>query len=305
MSPAPSASARARSTTTFPGKEALFEALLAADSALKSEQLSALLETPAADGRAAARAARRVRARSLRAAAAAAALSHPDVRRHAAGPRGPHQPARADGQQPAASSRTLMQQTDRRGLPARRRSRAAGDAVPRAAAVLAAAARHRRRPPQPSATAARSSARTSTTFSTAPPRTRQAVPCAPPQRRPRLVRRARRSCVNVADSTGVARRVDGRYPENQASWALVARDSPLAGCAAREPAIARPSPQPARRKSSSVATAAVVEEPVTRFIRVSGTLAAQEEAEVAAEVAGRVDRDADRARQPRRAQRDR
>ena len=38
----------------------------------------------------------------------------------------------------------------------------------------------------------------------------------------------------------------------------------------------------------SVATAAVVEEPVTRFIRVSGTLAAQEEAEVAAEVAGRV-----------------
>ena len=35
----------------FPGKEALFEALLVADSALKSEQLSALLDTPAADGR--------------------------------------------------------------------------------------------------------------------------------------------------------------------------------------------------------------------------------------------------------------
>jgi|SRR5580765_303090 AcrR family transcriptional regulator len=35
----------------FPGKEALFEALLVADSALKSEQLSAILETPAADGR--------------------------------------------------------------------------------------------------------------------------------------------------------------------------------------------------------------------------------------------------------------
>ena len=37
-----------------------------------------------------------------------------------------------------------------------------------------------------------------------------------------------------------------------------------------------------------VTTAAVVEQPVTRFIRVSGTLAAQEDAEVAAEVAGRV-----------------
>lgn len=38
----------------------------------------------------------------------------------------------------------------------------------------------------------------------------------------------------------------------------------------------------------SVATTPVVQEQVTRFIRVSGTLAAQEEAEVAAEVAGRV-----------------
>jgi AcrR family transcriptional regulator len=35
----------------FPGKEALFEALLAAESALKSEQLSALLESDEADGR--------------------------------------------------------------------------------------------------------------------------------------------------------------------------------------------------------------------------------------------------------------
>ena len=34
----------------FPGKEALFEALLVADSALKTEQLSALLEAPAGDG---------------------------------------------------------------------------------------------------------------------------------------------------------------------------------------------------------------------------------------------------------------
>jgi RND family efflux transporter MFP subunit len=38
----------------------------------------------------------------------------------------------------------------------------------------------------------------------------------------------------------------------------------------------------------NVTTAAVVEEPIQRFIRVSGTLTAQEDAEVAAEVAGRV-----------------
>jgi membrane fusion protein, multidrug efflux system len=38
----------------------------------------------------------------------------------------------------------------------------------------------------------------------------------------------------------------------------------------------------------SVVTSPVVEEPVTRYIQVSGTLAAQEEAEVAAEVTGRV-----------------
>jgi AcrR family transcriptional regulator len=35
----------------FPGKEALFEALLAADSALKQEQLSALLDAPGVEGR--------------------------------------------------------------------------------------------------------------------------------------------------------------------------------------------------------------------------------------------------------------
>ena len=38
----------------------------------------------------------------------------------------------------------------------------------------------------------------------------------------------------------------------------------------------------------SVSTVAAIEEPITRFIRVSGTLTAQEEAQVAAEVAGRI-----------------
>ena len=39
----------------------------------------------------------------------------------------------------------------------------------------------------------------------------------------------------------------------------------------------------------AVTVATVVEEPITRFIRVSGTLVAQEKAEVAAEIAGRVE----------------
>lgn len=45
---------------------------------------------------------------------------------------------------------------------------------------------------------------------------------------------------------------------------------------------------PADAAVINVTTAGVVEEPITRFIRVSGTLTAQEDAEVAAEVAGRV-----------------
>jgi RND family efflux transporter MFP subunit len=58
-----------------------------------------------------------------------------------------------------------------------------------------------------------------------------------------------------------------------------------AGCADRqqETVVAAGGPE-----AIVVAAADVVERPVTRFIRVSGTLAAQEEAEVAAEVAGRV-----------------
>lgn len=45
---------------------------------------------------------------------------------------------------------------------------------------------------------------------------------------------------------------------------------------------------PADAAVITVTTAAVVDEPIKRFIRVSGTLTAQEDAEVAAEVAGRV-----------------
>jgi multidrug efflux pump subunit AcrA (membrane-fusion protein) len=45
---------------------------------------------------------------------------------------------------------------------------------------------------------------------------------------------------------------------------------------------------PAEAAAVSVKTAAAVEQQITRFIRVTGTLTAQEEAEVAAEIAGRV-----------------
>jgi membrane fusion protein, multidrug efflux system len=58
-----------------------------------------------------------------------------------------------------------------------------------------------------------------------------------------------------------------------------------AGCAGRDPETADAAVGPT---AISVTAAAVLQQPVTRFIRVSGTLAAQEEAEVAAEVAGRV-----------------
>jgi RND family efflux transporter MFP subunit len=58
-----------------------------------------------------------------------------------------------------------------------------------------------------------------------------------------------------------------------------------AGCGSRDPEAMAAAADP---EAPAVVTTAVVEEPVTRFIRVSGTLAAQEEAEVAAEVAGRV-----------------
>jgi RND family efflux transporter MFP subunit len=57
-----------------------------------------------------------------------------------------------------------------------------------------------------------------------------------------------------------------------------------AACDSREPtAAAAGGPEPV-----AVTTATVVQEPMTRYVLVSGTFSAQEEAEVAAEVAGRV-----------------
>jgi membrane fusion protein (multidrug efflux system) len=45
---------------------------------------------------------------------------------------------------------------------------------------------------------------------------------------------------------------------------------------------------PAEAKPVSIETATAVEQPITRFIRASGTLTAQDDAEVAAEIAGRI-----------------
>src|SRR5438552_1871077 len=46
--------------------------------------------------------------------------------------------------------------------------------------------------------------------------------------------------------------------------------------------------QPAAPPPVSIAAAAAVEQPIARFIRVTGTLMAEEQADVAAETAGRV-----------------
>ena len=69
-------------------------------------------------------------------------------------------------------------------------------------------------------------------------------------------------------------------------WALVAALA-IAGCVARESdqSEAAADGEPG---VIAVQTAPVVQQPVRRFVHVSGTLAAQEDAEVAAEVAGRV-----------------
>jgi RND family efflux transporter MFP subunit len=69
------------------------------------------------------------------------------------------------------------------------------------------------------------------------------------------------------------------------TWAALFLAAASAACTERESERVAAAGAP---ESITVATATVVAEPVTRYIRVSGTLAAQEEAEVAAEIAGRV-----------------
>jgi multidrug efflux pump subunit AcrA (membrane-fusion protein) len=64
--------------------------------------------------------------------------------------------------------------------------------------------------------------------------------------------------------------------------------SACAGSSCRRNTTAQAAPEVSKPKAVSVETAVAVEEPLARFLSVSGTLMAQEQAEVAAEVAGRV-----------------
>jgi multidrug efflux pump subunit AcrA (membrane-fusion protein) len=59
-------------------------------------------------------------------------------------------------------------------------------------------------------------------------------------------------------------------------------------CACRRETTAQAAPETSKDKPVAIETAVAVEEPIARFLNVSGTLTAQEQAEVAAEVAGRV-----------------
>jgi RND family efflux transporter MFP subunit len=68
--------------------------------------------------------------------------------------------------------------------------------------------------------------------------------------------------------------------------AMVAMAVATSACR-REP-TAQAAPEASTPKPISIDTAVAVEEPIARFLSVSGTLTAQEQAEVAAEVAGRV-----------------
>jgi len=69
---------------------------------------------------------------------------------------------------------------------------------------------------------------------------------------------------------------------------LAAAATVAAVSACRRETTAQAAPETSKPKPVANDTAAAVEEPIARFLNVSGTLTAQEQAEVAAEVAGRV-----------------
>src|SRR5688572_23710651 len=68
--------------------------------------------------------------------------------------------------------------------------------------------------------------------------------------------------------------------------AVVATAVSVSAC--RRETTAQAAPETSKPKPVAIETAVAVEEPIARFLNVSGTLMAQEQAEVAAEVAGRV-----------------
>ncbi len=79
-----------------------------------------------------------------------------------------------------------------------------------------------------------------------------------------------------------------RFPGRGLVMALAVAATALAVSACRRETTAQAAPETSKPKPVAIETAVAVEEPIARFLNVSGTLTAQEQAEVAAEVAGRV-----------------
>ena len=78
------------------------------------------------------------------------------------------------------------------------------------------------------------------------------------------------------------------FPVRALVMALAVAATAVALSACRRETTAQAAPETSKPKPVAIETAVAVEEPIARFLNVSGTLTAQEQAEVAAEVAGRV-----------------
>ena len=78
------------------------------------------------------------------------------------------------------------------------------------------------------------------------------------------------------------------FPVRELVMALAVAATAVAVSACRRETAAQAAPETSKPKPVAIETAVAVEEPIARFLNVSGTLTAQEQAEVAAEVAGRV-----------------
>src|SRR5262245_48560803 len=93
----------------------------------------------------------------------------------------------------------------------------------------------------------------------------------------------------LPEGDDVAPRATSRlFPARWLLMALAVVAAAGAASACRRETTAQAAPETSKPKPVVVDTAVAVEEPIARFLNVSGTLTAQEQAEVAAEVAGRV-----------------
>ena len=80
----------------------------------------------------------------------------------------------------------------------------------------------------------------------------------------------------------------GSFPVRELVIAVAVAATAAGVSACRREPTAQAAPETSKAKPVAIETAVAVEEPIARFLNVSGTLTAQEQAEVAAEVAGRV-----------------